>query len=178
MCLPISAEYMVRMDASERKQHMRPAMLRRRKAQPLELQTVLSAAILEWLFQTLSWHTYQTVHVYTSNNHLGEVSTEQIKSWLAEHYPNIRCFTSPCQVNPPIPHENFDCIIVPVVAFDARLHRIGMGGSWYDRFLAGQPQAYKVGLAYEWQRAARIPREPHDISLDCVITEKKVYTAP
>ncbi len=43
----------------------------------------------------------------------------------------------------------------------------------YDRLLAGRPEARKIGLAYAWARVAGgVPREPHDVALDAIVTEQ------
>ncbi|TBR12872.1 MAG: 5-formyltetrahydrofolate cyclo-ligase [Lysobacter sp.] len=72
--------------------------------------------------------------------------------------------------------------IVPLVAFDANCHRVGMGGGWYDRTFAfrhapgaGTPRL--VGAAYEIQRAPRLVPAPWDVRLDAVCTEAATYSA-
>jgi 5,10-methenyltetrahydrofolate synthetase len=74
------------------------------------------------------------------------------------------------------PTSKFDLIIIPCLAFDGDLCRLGWGGGWYDRFLAGQPEAMKIGLAYQNSLVeAGLPREAHDIPLDKIITESGIY---
>lgn len=60
-------------------------------------------------------------------------------------------------------------VLVPLVAFNRRLYRIGYGKGYYDRFLATIP-CRRFGLAYSFQYAEFEP-EPQDVSLDAVITE-------
>ena len=55
------------------------------------------------------------------------------------------------------------------------LHRIGYGGGYYDKFLATQPQAQKIGVCFEQGKLAQIPAELHDIPLDVIITENHIY---
>ena len=69
--------------------------------------------------------------------------------------------------------DNIDLIIVPGAAFNERLHRIGYGAGYYDRFLK-KTSAITVGLFYEMQKAD-FKEDPFDISLDYIITEKNVY---
>jgi 5-formyltetrahydrofolate cyclo-ligase len=64
-------------------------------------------------------------------------------------------------------------VLVPCVAFTDRGDRLGRGGGHFDRFLAGH-RGPRIGLAYECQRAESIPREPHDIALDVIVTESQV----
>lgn len=77
--------------------------------------------------------------------------------------------------------HQFDLIIVPLVAFDLDLHRLGMGGGYYDRTFAFKGSAtkpYLVGLAYDFQRVNHLPHSNLDVSLDMVITEKRIYRKP
>lgn len=72
-----------------------------------------------------------------------------------------------------------DLIVTPLLAFDAEGGRLGQGGGHYDRTFAARPEAIRIGLAYAGQRVERLPREPHDMGLDGVMTEAGfVYTAP
>lgn len=65
----------------------------------------------------------------------------------------------------------FDVAVVPMVAFDSTLMRLGYGGGNYDRFL---PQLRKdclvAGVAFEEQRIPCVPTEPHDLPLPRIIT--------
>ncbi len=65
-----------------------------------------------------------------------------------------------------------DVILVPVVGFNERCERIGMGGGYYDRYLAQQSPASTdfVGLAFSCQQAIFDARQ-HDVSLHAIITE-------
>lgn len=66
-------------------------------------------------------------------------------------------------------------LVVPLLAFDDRCHRLGYGAGHYDRTLerlraAGPVTA--IGLAYSAQRAAAdLPNEPTDQPLDAIVTE-------
>jgi 5-formyltetrahydrofolate cyclo-ligase len=91
-------------------------------------------------------------------------------------------YHGPLQTLEPSPH-NPDCsptvILVPVLAFDDRLMRLGQGAGFYDRTLADlrkKASVLSIGLAFECQRAETIPAEPHDQPLDLVVTEQFIYT--
>jgi 5-formyltetrahydrofolate cyclo-ligase len=76
--------------------------------------------------------------------------------------------------------EKLDLVIVPLVAFDRKGHRIGMGGGYYDRAFAFKQKQYitkpyLLGLGYEFQKMTIVPNDPWDILLDGVLTEKKAY---
>jgi len=64
-----------------------------------------------------------------------------------------------------------------MLGFDKTLNRIGYGGGYYDKFLANQPDAQKIGVCFEQGKVEHIPAEPHDIPLDIIITEEKVYSS-
>ena len=65
-------------------------------------------------------------------------------------------------------------LVVPMLAFDERGHRLGYGAGHYDRTLdklrpLGQVTA--IGFAYEAQCAEELPIEPTDQPLDAIVTE-------
>ena len=70
-----------------------------------------------------------------------------------------------------------DFALVPGVAFDRKGGRLGYGGGYYDRLLAGPvpAEAPAVAAAFEAQMVERVPVGPHDASVDVVVTEKSVY---
>jgi 5-formyltetrahydrofolate cyclo-ligase len=66
-----------------------------------------------------------------------------------------------------------DVVFVPGLAFDRRGCRLGVGGGYYDRFLAGIG-ATRVGLTYDELVLPRIPEEPHDARMDAVVSPQGV----
>lgn len=68
-------------------------------------------------------------------------------------------------------------IVVPLVAFDAAGRRLGMGGGYYDRALAGTRRSFHVGLAFELQEVPRLPARAWDIPMDLIVTERR-YVRP
>jgi 5-formyltetrahydrofolate cyclo-ligase len=73
-----------------------------------------------------------------------------------------------------VPLDSMDLIIVPGIAFDCAGHRIGHGMGYYDRLLSESIKAMKIGLAFELQLVENIPAEHHDVSVDVIITEKRI----
>ncbi|MFT3974622.1 MAG: 5-formyltetrahydrofolate cyclo-ligase [Amaricoccus sp.] len=70
-----------------------------------------------------------------------------------------------------------DVLIVPMLAFDARCHRLGYGGGFYDRTIAGlraRGPVLALGLAYAAQQLPLLPVEATDMQLDAVATEAGV----
>jgi 5-formyltetrahydrofolate cyclo-ligase len=76
-----------------------------------------------------------------------------------------------------VPVLEIDLIIVPGVAFDSRGGRTGHGKGYYDKLLEhARPDTPLVALAFECQLFEEIPMQQHDVFMDKVITEKRVYT--
>lgn len=69
-----------------------------------------------------------------------------------------------------------DLIIVPGLAFTKTGQRLGMGGGYYDRYLAEHPDAITLGMCYEWQVLDALPSEPHDQPVRMLVTEQRVIS--
>lgn len=65
-----------------------------------------------------------------------------------------------------------DVVIVPGVAFDKRLHRIGFGGGYYDRYLKST-SAIKIGVCFDGQIVGSAFAGSHDVSVDMIVTDKR-----
>lgn len=75
-----------------------------------------------------------------------------------------------------ISEDEIDVIIVPLVAFDNKGNRMGMGGGYYDRMLKKvRKDCLIIGVAYEFQLVDELIVEEWDMPMDIVITEKKYY---
>ncbi|HUW99268.1 MAG TPA: 5-formyltetrahydrofolate cyclo-ligase [Acidiferrobacter sp.] len=73
-----------------------------------------------------------------------------------------------------------DAVLVPLLGFDLRGSRLGQGGGHYDRtfaFLSRKKhiKPHLIGVAFECQRVAKLPNDPHDVRLHAILTEKRVY---
>ena len=71
------------------------------------------------------------------------------------------------------------CMILPGCAFDYSGNRMGYGGGYYDRYLSKWSKTYsihKTAVAYELQMMNRIPHEPYDQKVDCIISKKGCIT--
>lgn len=63
-------------------------------------------------------------------------------------------------------------VIVPGLAFDRRGHRLGYGGGYYDRYLAGHPGHPTLALCYDFQLVEEIEAEEYDVPVDVVIADE------
>lgn len=75
--------------------------------------------------------------------------------------------------------DSIDWILVPGLAFDEVGHRLGYGGGYYDRLLPLLPRsAARVAGAFDVQIATVVPTAPHDLAVDCIVTETRVLSWP
>jgi 5-formyltetrahydrofolate cyclo-ligase len=74
-----------------------------------------------------------------------------------------------------LPVEELDLILMPLVAFDVRCTRLGMGSGYYDRTFQGKKNCTLFGVAYQFQRVDYIEPHPWDIPLNAVITQRAIY---
>ena len=67
--------------------------------------------------------------------------------------------------------EEIDIALIPCVAFNDKLFRLGMGGGFYDRTFSKKSSTILIGMAYSFQYENESFQEKHDIKLDYVITQ-------
>lgn len=67
-----------------------------------------------------------------------------------------------------------DLILVPGVAFDKNLYRLGRGGGYYDRFLRHYRHAFKVGVCYDNQLHEEVPHTLHDVRMHHVVSPSMI----
>lgn len=78
--------------------------------------------------------------------------------------------------DPQVDPDEIGAAVVPGVAFDAMGRRLGQGGGHIDRLLAGlSPGTAVIGVAFASQLVEEVPVEPHDASVDVVVTEHRIY---
>jgi len=70
-----------------------------------------------------------------------------------------------------------DALLVPLVAFDKNLNRLGYGGGYYDRLIkkiSKNKKIIKIGLALSVQEVDKIPVNIYDQKLDYIVTNKHI----
>ena len=71
-----------------------------------------------------------------------------------------------------------DLIMVPLVAFDKQLNRVGYGKGYYDRSLKKiskiKKKTISLGIAYSFQKCTKIPTNKYDFKLDYIFTERGI----
>ncbi len=72
-----------------------------------------------------------------------------------------------------------EIMLVPLAAFDRAGNRIGYGGGYYDRAIAGlnarglKPRL--IGIAFDCQQVDTVPCGPHDVPLREILTENGLH---
>ena len=70
-----------------------------------------------------------------------------------------------------------DIVLVPLVAFDRSLNRIGYGKGYYDRVLkqlSSNKKILTIGIAFSFQETTIIPTNQYDYNLDCILTDRNL----
>jgi 5-formyltetrahydrofolate cyclo-ligase len=71
--------------------------------------------------------------------------------------------------------NDVDLVIIPGAGFDISGSRIGYGGGYYDRLLAGlQKTVPVIAPAFEEQVVDALPSEPHDIRVQMIVTDSRL----
>lgn len=75
--------------------------------------------------------------------------------------------------------SRLELMLVPGLAFDAEMGRLGYGGGYYDRFMhkcleQSSREPFKLALAYDVQVVPRVPMDDHDFRVDAIVTETRV----
>ena len=68
--------------------------------------------------------------------------------------------------------NDIDVIIVPAVAFDRLMNRIGHGKGYYDKSLSNY-HGLKVGVCFDELLFNELPIEEHDIKMDAIISDNQ-----
>ena len=130
----------------------------------------------------LAWSTHKTCYlpVIKSNNKMEFARFSRGDKLTCNKY-NIR---EPQKKSVRIPIKNVDLVLLPLVAFDNKCHRLGMGGGYYDRILHFKRKFNRrnkyitpilIGVAYDFQRCEAIPTETWDIAVNHIVTDQKTY---
>jgi 5-formyltetrahydrofolate cyclo-ligase len=108
--------------------------------------------------------------------------------WFAQYQAGDRLYSNRFGIlepnihaQPPVTPWSLDLILMPLVAFDPKGNRLGMGGGFYDRTLSylrtrrhwRSPKL--IGIAHELQRTTAVNSMQWDIPLDGVVTEQNFY---
>lgn len=107
-----------------------------------------------------------------------KVVGEEIKFYTIKQYSDLQKGYQ--GILEPIPFECVDgqsgLMIMPGLAFDKKLHRLGYGGGFYDKYLEKYRDVflYKIALAYDFQILHKIETKEYDKKVDEILTPSRV----
>jgi len=145
-----------------------------RRAQTIGAYVSFGSEVLSGAFLDACLHDGKTLALPRIREQDCSMSFHAITSLAADLETNRMGFSEPKATQPVIAPGSLDLLIVPGVAFDERLNRLGRGKGFYDRFLAHlELHAAICALAYECQMVDNIPTLPHDRMVQAVFTEDR-----
>ena len=151
----------------------------------------LSRQIIDNLWNILSWTEIYSIHSYLPITINNEVDTLSFITAVRQQHPSIniaswdttgedaksRWINDNLRPTKLVPESfQYDLIVVPLLGFDERGHRLGYGGGFYDKFLADQDHALTVGLCYNFGLVKKLEDEQHDKPIKLIVTEKQIYS--
>jgi 5-formyltetrahydrofolate cyclo-ligase len=182
------------------KKFLRKAFKEKRSKINLSQYQYLCKCIFNNLIQIKIWDKH-FFHIYLSNDSKKEVSTNDIVNLLMKknkivvvpkicddqllHFEidlNTEFAINDLGIREPIADVEFDkslieIIIVPLLVFDRKGHRVGYGGGFYDRFMSNAPKnVVKIGLSLFEPIDEISDINQNDIELNFVVTPSKTYS--
>ena len=185
-------------DVTQQKKLLRNAMMQRRKEMPLSQRAEADRIIAETVLRHPAYRAAKQVFAYVSMPH--EVSTRAILEAALRDGKQLGLPVCETQTHTmsfyrldalselrsgayriPVPAVSDDrllipdadtLLLVPMLAFDENGYRLGAGGGYYDRFLAGYP-VRTLGICYADCKLTQLPHGVFDQKLACCVTEQK-----
>jgi 5-formyltetrahydrofolate cyclo-ligase len=187
------------------KSELRKAYLERRRSLSPEEHSRLSHAIIDRLFSEIDLRPINAVHCYIALRHFGEVETGILFDRVWNTHPRIittapRIDVASGEVESHIyqrgsltregrwkilepegskivPAEALDLIIVPLLCFDQRGHRVGYGRGFYDRYLRRcRSDCIKAGLSFFPPVESIDNVHEGDIPMDLCVTPEEIFS--
>jgi len=185
--------------SSASKSQLRARLRERRRNLDLRTRAAAAMAVCEQIVTFPQWPTARRVALYIANDSemdtaplaalcrdagkllflpvMQKDQTLHFAAWDAE-IPLLRNrygIDEPPATAERVAAADLDIIVLPLVGWDRQGNRLGMGGGYYDRSLAGVSGPVLAGLAYSMQELAGLPRDQWDVPLDIVVTEAFVH---
>lgn len=104
---------------------------------------------------------------------IGKANTMNFFSWSVKDPLKINRYGIP----EPISKKKIfpEILLIPLVAFDNKLNRLGYGGGYYDRYISrfqNNNEIIKIGIGFSFQKIKNLPTNKYDKKLDFIVTEK------
>ncbi|NMP32973.1 5-formyltetrahydrofolate cyclo-ligase [Thalassotalea sp. M1531] len=132
--------------------------------------------LINWCWQQGKHVLLPVLHPFTK----GHLIFLQYKPDTLMHNNKYSIAEPKLDVTQVVPFKNVELIFTPLVAFDDKGQRLGMGGGFYDRTLAqatNTKKPYTIGLAHDCQQVDNVPIEPWDIPIPKIITPTRIIKA-
>jgi 5-formyltetrahydrofolate cyclo-ligase len=185
------------MSIYEEKKRLRKAMKAERLALAKEEWQSRSARIVRNILAFEKFQQAKVVHGFIPDEHRHEVNLIPLLEWIISNQKKLLVpvveegelisveLTSfnhlernsfgvlePIERVPSSLESEIDLVLVPLLAVDSKGNRLGYGKGYYDRFFKRlNSQAFKLGVAFEFQVLSHVPATESDIRLDAVMTE-------
>jgi len=133
---------------------------------------------------------YPVNYEFNDLDFLNYLEKKKIKIALPVIKKNFEMSFIKCSLNEPFLINNYgipepctrkvvypDILLVPLVAFDKKLNRLGYGAGYYDRAierLKKRKKIISIGLAFDFQEFNSIPISSYDQKLDYIFTNRKI----
>lgn len=182
---------------------LRKIYLDKRGALTTEEAAMLNDSLCRQFFAAINASLYKSIHTFLPLSKLKEPNTFLIINEFTKSFPDVQIavprvngesgeidsfiYKGSAQLKTntwgipepvsgvPVEPDQFDLVIVPLLAFDERGHRLGYGKGFYDKFLKRcTSQCVKVGLSF-FGPESLLPSEAHDVALNSVVTPDKIY---
>lgn len=189
-------------DTSSSKSRLRSALRQKRNSLTSSEQLAAAQALALTVIRLPAWTTAQRIAVYIAAD--GEIDTRPVERIARESDKEVflpvidedsRLGFARWEADEPLlqnryripeppaaaarrPVSELDIIFLPLVAWDVRGGRLGMGGGFYDRTLSGVEGPLLVGLAHDCQQVEAVPLDPWDVALDFIATDVALYRRP
>ncbi len=167
-------------------------MLQKRNQMDKEKKTEYDIRICQLLLDYIEMHSIKVVHAYIPM--AGEIDIKTLLEILLSRNITVVCSKTlpkrqlenrilkdlydletgikgtlhPKEAD--IYYGTYQLIIVPGLAFDDNLYRLGYGGAYYDTFIRSQKGAKTIGIFYPFQKIENVPIEHHDLQLNSILT--------
>lgn len=105
---------------------------------------------------------------------IGRDQALQFHQWETGSTMQAEIWEIPVPQNTPVVEPTV--LIIPLVGFDADRQRLGNGGGFYDRTLAGMENAFSIGIGYQWMLLQSIKPQDHDVPMNAIVTEDRIYS--
>lgn len=186
------------------KAELRKIYLQKLRSLSADERTEKSEQITDAVFRSVDLGSIRTLHCFISIQKFNEVETGSIFRRLWNEFPEVITVVpkvdlttgemrhlklSPTtelvknvwEIFEPehsefVATDEIDIVLVPLLCFDRKFHRVGFGKGFYDRFLSkSRPDCQKIGLSYFPPVEKIEDVHESDVALDMCVTPTKVF---